>query len=230
MTTPTTSNVPAGADSPLGRAAGRAAAAAELRRLAHALVAHEPDPKTVAAVTAALTPLTDLVLDAPRRERHLSSAEDVFSAHAATETHPFGSVDGPLADRPILGATNPFAVEATSWLEEREAVTDVVLGPGFEGAPKRAHGGIVAAIFDDVTGHVLGFAGTPAFTGTLTIRYHRPTPIGVPLQFRARLDGREGRRLFISADCRCDGDLLATCEAVYVVVDARRFSDAARRG
>lgn len=230
MSMPTSSNSPADADAAPDQAAGRAAAAVEIRRLAHALVAHDPDPQTVAAITAALAPLTDLVVDSPRRNRRLSTAEHVFTTHDGVETHPFGSVDGPLADRPILGATNPFAVEATSWLEEREAVTDVVLGPGFEGAPERAHGGIVAAIFDDVTGHVLRFAGTPAFTGTLTIRYHRPTPLGEPLQFRARLDGREGRRLFISADCRCEGDLLATCEAVYVVVDAHRFSDAARRG
>ena len=45
-----------------------------------------------------------------------------------------------------------------------EAVARVRLGHAFEGAPGRAHGGIVASIFDDVMGIVLTIHSTPAFT------------------------------------------------------------------
>lgn len=205
------------------RGARRVAVAAEVRSLAHALVAHDPDDETLDALVAALVAMRSRVAETPARRRRLGDGEQLAGGWAATERHPFAAVDGPLADRPVLGPASPFAVESSSRIEGDEAVTDVVLGPGFEGAPGRAHGGVVAALFDDVTGHALGFAEVPAFTGTLTIRYRRPTPIGVPVQFRARLDGREGRRLLISADCRCEGEILATCEAVYVVVDLDRF-------
>jgi acyl-coenzyme A thioesterase PaaI-like protein len=216
---------PDDASRPAGRGAQRATVAAEARALAHAFVAHDPDGETLEDITATLAGLRARVAACPARDRRLSGAEQLFAGWSAVERHPFGDVEGPLADRPILGATNPFAVEGSSRIEGQEAVTDVVLGPGFQGAPDRAHGGIVAAIFDDVTGHALRFAEVPAFTGTLTIRYHRPTPLGAQLQFRARLDGRDGRRLFISADCHSGGEVIATCEAVYVVVDLSRFAE-----
>jgi acyl-coenzyme A thioesterase PaaI-like protein len=206
----------------------RAAAAAEIRALAHALVAHDPDDRTLAELAASVEAIRTRVAQAPSRGPRLAAAEQLVAGWSAADHHPFGDVDGPLADRPILGATNPFAVEGSSRIEGDEAVTDVLLGPGFEGAPGRAHGGIVAAIFDDVTGHALRFAEVPAFTGTLTIRYHRPTPLGAALEYRASLYKREGRRLHISAVCRSDGELIATCDAVYVVVDLDRFAEADR--
>lgn len=81
----------------------------------------------------------------------------------------------------------------------------------------------MAAVFDDVTGHVLRIAGTPAFTGHIAIIFHAPTPLAVPLEFRSRLAGREGRRLFITADCRHGGNVVASCDATYVTVDVAQF-------
>ena len=40
----------------------------------------------------------------------------------------------------------------------------------------------------------------PAFTGELTVRYLAPVPVDEPLEIRARLDGRERRKLFISGE------------------------------
>ncbi len=212
-----------------GSGVWRAAAAAEIRALAHALVAHDPDDRTLAELAGTVEELRSHVAQAPSRGPRLAAAERLVAGWSSADHYAFGDVDGPLADRPILGATNPFAAEGSSRIEGDEAVTDVLLGPGFEGAPGRAHGGIVAAIFDDVTGHALRFAEVPAFTGTLTIRYHQPTPLGAALEFRARLDKREGRRLHISAVCRSDGELIASCDAVYVVVDLDRFAEPDRR-
>jgi len=212
-----------------GTGARRAAAAAEFRALAHALVAHDPDGQMLEELVTTLAGIRARVTAAPTRRRRLAISDQAVGAWSAGGRHPFADPDGPLADRPVLGATNPFSVEGSSRIEGDHAVTDIVLGPGFEGAPGRAHGGIVAAIFDDVTGHALRFAETPAFTGTITIRYLRPTPLGQPLQFRARLDKQVGRRLHISADCRSDGELVATCDAVYIVVDLGRFAETERR-
>jgi hypothetical protein len=41
---------------------------------------------------------------------------------------------------------------------------------------------------------------------------------------RARLDGRERRKLFISAEARAGGDVIATCRAIYITVDPSRFA------
>jgi acyl-coenzyme A thioesterase PaaI-like protein len=108
--------------------------------------------------------------------------------------------------------------------ENDEVVADVVLRRAFEGAPGRAHGGLVAAAFDDVTGFIIGGLKEPAFTGELTVRYLAPVPVEAPLEIRARLDGRERRKLFISADMHAGDDLVATGKAIYITVDPSRFA------
>ena len=55
----------------------------------------------------------------------------------------------------------------------------------------------MAGLFDDVFGFVLGTLDQPAFTGELSIRYERPTPLDRPLLCRGWLDRREGRKLWI---------------------------------
>lgn len=60
-------------------------------------------------------------------------------------------------------------------------------------------------------------------SGRLCIRYRAPTPIEQPLEIRIRLERCDGRKLFIGAECRSDGVLIASAEAVYIVVDPTRF-------
>lgn len=121
------------------------------------------------------------------------------------------------------GGSNSTAVETDVRVVDDEVIATLTLGPAFEGAPGRAHGGFVAAVFDDITGHVLRIAGTPAFTGSLSVSYRAPTPIERVLEIRSRLAGREGRKLLIVAECRADGEVVATAAAVYIAVDPDRF-------
>ena len=107
-----------------------------------------------------------------------------------------------------------------------EVVARVVLRRAFEGAPGRAHGGIVAAAFDDVTGFVIAMLAEPAFTGELTVRYVAPVPIERPLVMRARLTGRERRKLFIEAEAHDEDHLVATCKAIYITVGPEAFAGA----
>jgi acyl-CoA thioesterase FadM len=75
-----------------------------------------------------------------------------------------------------------------------------------------------------VTGFIIGRLQEPAFTGELTVRYLAPVPVEEPLEMRARLDGRERRKIFISADCRAGDAVVATCRAIYIAVDPTRFA------
>lgn len=129
-------------------------------------------------------------------------------------------------DRAVGGSANPTSVEVISVRFEEDVIADVALPRAFEGAPGRAHGGMVAAIFDDVTGFVIGKLQEPAFTGELTVRYLAPVPVDERLEIRARLDGRERRKLFISAEMRAHEKVIATCRAIYITVDPARFAGA----
>jgi hypothetical protein len=76
----------------------------------------------------------------------------------------------------VSGPWNPLGIAIEVHREGDEAVAQVQLGPAFEGAPGRSHGGIVAAIFDDVLGYLLTLYGSlpsPASCRSATSRRPR---------------------------------------------------------
>jgi acyl-coenzyme A thioesterase PaaI-like protein len=195
----------------------REAAAASLRALNHTFAEHELADGPLASIMETANELVLLADAAPKRDRL-----------ALMRNRPDGSVlggDG-FEDRAVGGSSNPTSVELDVRFESDDVVALVVLRRAFEGAPGRAHGGIVAAAFDDVTGFVIGKLQEPAFTGELTVRYLAPVPVDETLEIRARLDGRERRKLFISAELRAGGEVVATCRAIYITVDPSRFAGA----
>jgi acyl-coenzyme A thioesterase PaaI-like protein len=195
----------------------RSTAAAALRDLNHAFAAHDPDDDVLVSLTGDAGRLTQQIAGAARRDRM-----------ALMRRRAEGSIMGGLGfeDRAVGGHANPTSVDVGVRYEGDEVVADVVLRRAFEGAPGRAHGGIVAAAFDDVTGFVIGKLQEPAFTGELTVRYLAPVPVDEPLEIRARLDGSERRKLFISADATHRDDVVAMCRAIYIKVDPSRFAGA----
>src|SRR5579871_3978451 len=144
---------------------------------------------------------------------------------AMTETFPPTTNSG-FSDRAVAGLSNPTSIDIEVHFEDAEVVAEVVLRKVFEGAPGRAHGGIVAAAFDDVTGYVIGFLREPAFTGELTVRYVAPVPVEERLEMRARLERRDGRKLFITSEAKHGEQVVATCKATYITVDPNRFAGA----
>jgi acyl-coenzyme A thioesterase PaaI-like protein len=201
----------------MGTEAAREAAAGRLRALNHAFAAHDPEDDALAAMTEAANELVRHLDETPTRDRLALMRERTD-----------GSVLGGrgFEDRAVGGRSNPTGVELEVRYEGDEVIADVVLRRAFEGAPGRAHGGIVAAAFDDVTGFVIGTLQEPAFTGELTVRYVAPVPVDEALEIRTRLDGRERRKLFISAEMRTGDTVVATCRAIYITVDPSLFAGA----
>ena len=68
-----------------------------------------------------------------------------------------------------------------------------------QGAPGLAHGGLLAAAFDEAMGYVLGLIGSPAVTGRLETDYVRPVPVG--------------STLVIDCECGVSSDARSTCAA-----------------
>ena len=106
-----------------------------------------------------------------------------------------------------------------------DIVVALTLRKAFQGAPGRAHGGIVAAAFDDLTGWVIGRLGEPAFTGEITVRFQAPVPIDERVEIRTRLVDRDGRKLYITAEMTAsNGAVIAICRATYITVDPSAFA------
>jgi acyl-coenzyme A thioesterase PaaI-like protein len=203
----------------------RATAAAALRRLGHAMMGHEADPDLLLRVAAAADRVSsDLEAQPPRQRDLLELKRRMFEQDVAD-----GDVVVHFDECFVSGPWNPMGIAVEVRREGDEAVASVELGPAFEGAPGRSHGGIVAAIFDDVLGYLLTFVHTPAFTGELTVRYLAPTPIGQPLEFRARVLEVDGRKIRASAEAHAldadggRGEPVASASGLFIAIATDRI-------
>jgi acyl-coenzyme A thioesterase PaaI-like protein len=198
-------------------------AAVALRDLNHAFVGHERDLAGLAELERVATEQVAALRRGARRDRLtlMRAARDA----APDESFAMGRPGSGFEDRAVGGQSNPTGVELDVAFEGDEVVATFVLHRAFEGAPGRAHGGIVSAVFDDITGYVIGTIGEPAFTGELTVRFVAPVPVEEELVMRTRLEGRERRKLFITGEATAGEKVVATCKATYITVDPSVFAD-----
>ncbi|HLI72783.1 MAG TPA: PaaI family thioesterase [Acidimicrobiales bacterium] len=203
-----------------GPSDARLDAAALLRSLGHAIVTHEVGDEHFAEMSAWLRAALARVEEAPARTRpSLEMKRDVFAA-----APPDGGARSHFPDCIVTGLANPMGMAAQARRDGDDGVVCTTLGAAFEGAPGRAHGGAVAALFDEVMGFVLSIHATPAYTGRLSVTYRAPTPLGEELEFRARLRSRHGRKLTMEAEARHAGSVIAEAEGIFVAVDPERFA------
>ncbi|MGH7735805.1 MAG: PaaI family thioesterase, partial [Gemmatimonadales bacterium] len=124
---------------------------------------------------------------------------------------------------PVIGFANPVAppvaVEAADGGLRGTAWFDYP----YEGPPTCVHGGVIAMVFDEMLGAANIVAGCPAMTGTLTIRYRRPTPLRTPLRLEARFEGRDGRKITTRGAIYQDDTLLAEAEGIFIELVPERF-------
>lgn len=176
-----------------------------------------------------------------------AAASQLESIAASLEGHPRGHnfegfADGSFAEAsnsgdphaffdhsPLIGLANPLAPPL-----QLEAVDDQVIGrarfgSAYEGPPGCVHGGFIAAAFDEVLGMAQSLGGRPGMTGTLTIRYRRPTPLHAELRFEATLDRVEGRKIFTTGRLLHDGNVTAEAEAIFISVDFGKMAELARQ-
>lgn len=199
--------------------AARIRAAAALRRLSHALVGHHCDDDVLDRLTASAERAALELESGTARSRPVGAMKRRVYEQPPAD----GAGMDHFPDCIVSGQANPMGVAITVHREGDDAVARVSFGPAFEGAPGRAHGGIVAAVFDDTLGFVLSMLQTPAFTGQLSVSYLAPTPVGEDLEFRARLREQNGRKLLIEGEARHDGQLVATCEGLFISIPPERL-------
>lgn len=185
----------------------------------HLLVAADADDATLDEIARHIREANDLLSKAPRRTRAVPD----FAAIMAREP-PTGAGEHAMADRAVGGYANPTALKLEPQRDGDAAVCMVTFGPAFEGALGRVHGGMVAAVFDDLMGYVLAMIREPAFTGRLTVNYKAPMPMETPVEFRAWMRERSGRKLFVDAEAKLGDKVLATAEILFIVVDQEHFA------
>ena len=118
-----------------------------------------------------------------------------------------------------------FTIDAVA----HTATAPVQLNEIHQGAPGYIHGGLIATVLDEAMSKLNRPLGLLAMTRHLAVDYLRPAPIHAPLTVSARHLRREGRKLFHLAELHhSDGTLLATCNALWIVIDPSLIPEAMR--
>ena len=149
-----------------------------VRSLVDATIRTEVDAATVAEVTRDIDAAVSRL-----RERQIDGA---FGVRVATDGQ------GISWGNAVIGVRNALAPPVHTHRDESGRVSaDFHLGAAYEGPPGHVHGGVSALILDHLLGEAASPDQKPRFTGSITVRYLRATPLGAlhVEAVRTRTDG-----------------------------------------
>ena len=174
-----------------------------VRRLIDATIRTEVNAAAIAAATAKIDSATAQLSD--------SLLPGSFGVQTASDGQSiaWGNV--------VVGLRNPVAPPlAIHHGADGVVHTEFVLGAAYEGPPGHVHGGVCALILDHVLGATAHQPGKPAFTGTLTLRYLRGTPLGQPLRAQAHVERIEGAKTFAVGHIAGSDGVTVEAEGVFI--------------
>ena len=135
----------------------------------------------------------------------------------------------------VVGVRNAIAPPVVlQWPDDGTVRSEVELGAAYEGPPGCVHGGVSSLLLDHLMGETASAAHTRLIvTGTLTLRYLRPLPLGT-VRMQAQITKEDDRKVTVTAHLGCDayGDQPAVEATGLFIVPrwARDVTDSAELG
>ena len=160
-------------------------------------------------------------IDPPRRA-------DATRADACRAARRAASMDEAMPYDPVIGRFNPVALPVVISFEPPLAIGTAVFTTPYEGGPGWVHGAALAATFDIVltaANHLSGAAGPTVW---LTIRFRRPTLVGIEARFEAEVVANDGRRVTSRGRLVQDGMVCVEAEGEFAVLDPDRIRASGR--
>ncbi len=151
---------------------------------------------------------------------HLRQGEGWSTVSLASDTPGLGWRDDDLTAcmpySPISGRRNPVSSSLRMWRDGDAVRGEATFPPTFAGPPNSVHGGIIAAVFDELLSMANVISGNAGFTGTLSIKYHRHTPLDKPIELWAVNERNSGRKQFSRGELRYNGEVTASAEGLFI--------------
>jgi acyl-coenzyme A thioesterase PaaI-like protein len=119
-----------------------------------------------------------------------------------------------------IGPRNPLAPPLEVVHDGRtRAHVDAHLGAAYEGPPGHLHGGYGALLLDHLLGHVASYGSvdTAVATGTISLRYLRPTRLG-PMRAEAEIQDTDGRKIFVAGHLADEEGISVSAEGVFIAL------------
>lgn len=205
----------------------KAQLAAAIHRACDLLIEHSHHREALNHALAFLDSVNEILAQGTERtvEERLTEFASQMVVPSGAPVVEEGMVFSSFADSPYSGTEN--AVTPTSVQYRRvgnEVHGDVLLGPSFEGAPGRAHGGTTAAVFDDLMGALQRVTGFSGYTKTLEVDYLGPVPTNDTVHFHTSVIAHDETTFTVEAEATYNSRTVATARAVFTSITPGRFT------
>jgi hypothetical protein len=176
----------------------------DVRELIDAALRTEAEQDLIDAARTAIQAATDALRSRQRDESQV--------VHFAVGGRPV------VWSNAVIGLRNAIAPPLTIHHDNdgTRCWSEFTLSAAYEGPPGLVHGGVCALVLD----HILGEAASegltkPLFTGTITVRYVRGTPLG-RLRADAAVERTEGFKSFVSGHLSDVEGITAEAEGIFI--------------
>ena len=116
----------------------------------------------------------------------------------------------------VIGIRNALAPPVVTRRDESGGVwAEFALGAAYEGPPGHVHGGVSALILDHLLGEAASPDQKPRFTGSITMRYLRATPLG-RLRAEAVRTRSEGVKTYCTGTIADAEGITVEAEGVFI--------------
>jgi len=173
-----------------------------VRELVDTVIRTQADAQTVAAVKADI--------DAAVARLRSTQIDGAFGVRRTTSGESMGWGNA------VIGIRNALAPPLEIHHEpDGRRWTDFHLGAAYEGPPGHVHGGVSALILDHVLGEAASPDRKPRFTGSITVRYLRATPLG-RLHAEAVITRTDGFKTFCAGHIADAEGITVEAEGVFI--------------
>lgn len=176
----------------------------DVRELIRLALRTDADPDSVDAARTAIRAANDVLRSRQRDEsqlvRHAVAGRPVVWGNA------------------VIGLRNAIAPPLTIHHDDdgTRCWSEFTLNSAYEGPPGLVHGGVCALVLDHVLGEAASAGLTkPLFTGTLTVRFVRGTPLG-RLRADAAVERTEGVKSFVSGHLSDGEEITVEAEGIFI--------------
>ncbi|CAN5639320.1 PaaI family thioesterase [soil metagenome] len=117
----------------------------------------------------------------------------------------------------VVGQRNPIAPPmVVQRHDDGSTSARLRLGPAYEGPPSMVHGGVSALLLDHLMGVTASSMQKVTMTGTLTLRYTRPLPLG-EVWLAGRITADIGRKVTVTAEIGGADGPAVEAEGLFIV-------------
>jgi hypothetical protein len=177
----------------------------DVRELIRLALRTDADPDSVDAARTAIRAANDVLRSRQRDDesqlvRHAVGGRPVVWGNA------------------VIGLRNAIAPPLTIHHDDdgTRCWSEFTLNSAYEGPPGLVHGGVCALVLDHVLGEAASAGLTkPLFTGTLTVRFVRGTPLG-RLRADAAVERTEGVKSFVSGHLSDGEGITVEAEGIFI--------------